>query len=459
MNLLTVARRSPFIIPLACAATVAVIFLSENSFLRATSSLEELALMGKIQLITRTMLVGLLDAETSQRNYLLTADKVYLEPYENGVAVCKEGMQELGLALGRDPAFTALLADTQLHLDAKQAMLARGLLLTDAGQGEQARQLVKSGFGKSHMDAFRLNITALLRLETERMAAEQASLARTLVINRIGLAGLCAACLLALFLYVRQSLILKQQLQDSSRTLRDDRDQLQDEAGISTLMLTELTQHLLTAREDERGRLARNLHDELGALLTSAKLDAARIKSRLSQTAAAAPAAPGVAEALERLAHLVGTLNASIALGRTIIEDLRPSTLSNLGLLPTVEILVREFAEAKGLQAHCDLQPVALASGTEIVVYRVMQEAITNVSKYAQASQIWVGMKQEAGWVTVSVRDDGVGFDAEDTPRSTYGLLGMRVRVEAEGGRLTVVSEKGQGTLIQLLLPADGSVA
>ncbi|ALT76405.1 CHASE3 domain-containing protein [Paucibacter sp. KCTC 42545] len=456
MNLFTVARRSPLVVPLACVATVAVIFLSESSYLQATESLEELTVMTKMRATTRMMLVGLLDAETSQRNYLLTADKTYLEPYERGLAASREGMQALNLAYGADPSFVPILADTKQQWEAKIALLEAGVRLTESGQHEQARQLVSSGVGKTLMEAFRADVRKLLALELDRTALEQAALASTLLVNRIGLAALCAACLLALFLYVRKSLILKQQLQDSSRSLQDDRDQLQDEAGISKLMLTELTQHLLTAREDERGRLARNLHDELGALLTSAKLDAARIKSRLNQ---APVPAPGVTEALERLAHLVSTLNASIALGRTIIEDLRPSTLSNLGLLPTLEILVRDFAEAQGVQAHCDLHPVALASGTEIVVYRVLQEAITNISKYAQASQLWVEMKQAQGWVTVSVRDDGLGFDADATPRSAYGLLGMRVRVEAEGGRLTVSSQPGQGTLIQLLLPAQDSPA
>ena len=113
-----------------------------------------------------------------------------------------------------------------------------------------------------------------------------------------------------------------------------ERDRLEVEVIQRTAQLTELTQHIQTAREDERHRLARNLHDDLGALLTSAKLDAARIKSRIST------AAP---EALELLAHLVGTLNSGIALGRRIIEDLRPSALSNLGLAATLEILAREF--------------------------------------------------------------------------------------------------------------------
>ena len=468
MNLLTVARRSPLIIPLACLATLAVIVVSEGSYVRAKASLEELSELTKVRVTTRMMLVGLLDAETGQRGYLLTADNAYLEPYQRGLTASNDGMRVLSLQYGRDPSYVALLAETRQQLVAKQAELAQAIAWFDAGQRERAWQLVKGGQGKVHMDAFQAKVEELLRLEAERTALEQAELARTLLVNRIGLAALCVVCLLALFLYVRQSLIVKQQTLDSRHILQDDRDQLQNEAGISALLLTELTQHLLTVREDERGRLARNLHDELGALLTSAKLDAARIKSRLTNAVPggggvpavpAVPAVPGIAEALERLAHLVSTLNASIALGRTIIEDLRPSTLSNLGLAPTLEILVREFAEAKDLQLHCDLAPVELASSTEIVIYRVVQEAITNISKYAQARQLWLQMTQEDGQVMVSVRDDGVGFDSAAAPRSAYGLLGMRLRAEAEGGSLTVVSRPGAGTLIQLNFPLQGRQA
>ena len=100
--------------------------------------------------------------------------------------------------------------------------------------------------------------------------------------------------------------------------------------------LKELAQHLQTIREDERSHLARELHDELGALLTAAKLDVARLKSRLAST--------GTADAAERLAHLNETLNGGIALKRRIIEDLRPSSLSNLGLVAALEIQLREFA-------------------------------------------------------------------------------------------------------------------
>jgi len=208
--------------------------------------------------------------------------------------------------------------------------------------------------------------------------------------------------------------------------------------------LTELAQHLQTAREDERSRLARELHDELGALLTAAKLDAARIKSRL---AGASP------DAAERLAHLNATLNDGIALKRRIIEDLRPSSLNNLGLLSALEIQGREFAERSGIQVECDLQPVTLKPSAELTVYRLVQEAFTNIAKYAKAKRVEVKLLAGDGVADISVRDDGVGFDTQVRRASTHGLLGMRYRVEAERGRFSIESRPGAGTLVRATLP------
>jgi signal transduction histidine kinase len=266
--------------------------------------------------------------------------------------------------------------------------------------------------------------------------------------SRIGMAALSALCVIALLMYLRQSKVVLAHQQELKQAIQAERDRLEIEVIQRTAQLTELTHHLQTAREDERNRLARNLHDELGALLTSAKLDAARIRSRLAGTAP---------EALERLAHLVETLNSSIALGRRIIEDLRPSTLGNLGLLATLEILAREYAEHSGIAVHCTLAPVRLQASAELMVYRLAQEAITNISKYAEANQVWIDLAARDGQVEVSVRDDGVGFDSKLVHSGAYGLLGMRFRVEAEGGSLSVLSAPGQGTELRASLPESGS--
>jgi signal transduction histidine kinase len=227
--------------------------------------------------------------------------------------------------------------------------------------------------------------------------------------------------------------------------MQADNKRLETLVALRTAQLTELTHHLQTAREDERARLARDLHDELGALLTSAKLDAARLRSRL---------AGGAPEALERLAHLTQTLDGVITLKRRIIEDLRPSSLDHLGLIVTLDILAREFGERSGVSVHCQLAKVPLTAAAELVAYRMVQEAVTNISKYARPRQVWITLARRDALVELTVRDDGAGFDTTLPSRSAYGLVGMRFRVEAEGGKLLVTSTPGHGTRLVMTLPA-----
>lgn len=273
-------------------------------------------------------------------------------------------------------------------------------------------------------------------------------ISQVLLASRIGIAALTAMSLLALFLYLRQAAVVQRRQDRLNARTQADHHRLELEVARRTAELTELTRHLLTAREDERSRLARDLHDELGALLTSAKLDAARIRSRLGTTAP---------EAQDRLAHLVLTLNGVIALKRRIIEDLRPSSLSNLGLVATLEILAREFAQTSGLQVHCELRAVPLDAEADLVVYRLVQEGITNIGKHARAHEVWLGLGQEGDQVVVTLRDDGVGFDPQARPGAAHGLMGMRFRVLAEGGRLDVVSAPGRGTTVRVQLPCVGN--
>ncbi len=107
---------------------------------------------------------------------------------------------------------------------------------------------------------------------------------------------------------------------------------------------------------------------------------------------------------------------------------------------------------------HCALEPVQLKPSAELVVYRLVQEAMTNISKYAKASNVWVELAAGPEQVWVSVRDDGEGFDATKKPTSAYGLVGMRFRVEAEGGSLQITSAPGKGTHIRATLPPSVAI-
>jgi len=444
MNALKFIWRSGVVFPLAVLAALAMLFVSEGSYWQAGKSLDDLATMTQARATILDLKQSLLDAETGQRGYLMTGRDEYLEAY--GQAVDSIGTLFVRLEQqyrGNEPA-ADLIAKLRARVDARLAQVAQTVRLKQTGQEPLAPEQILSAFDKAQAEAVTQLGNQLLALGTRGVVRGREAIDATLLLGRVGVMALTAICLLALFLYLRHAAGADAQQRDLRRTLQAERDQLEVVVAKRTEVLTELTGHLHTPREDERGRLARNLHDELGALLTSAKLDAARIRSRLGDSAP---------EAQERLAHLVESLNASIALGRSIIEDLRPSTLDNLGLAAALEILVREFGERSGVRTHCDLTPVKLPASAELVVYRLVQEAITNISKYAAAKQVRVAMASHDGVAEVSVEDDGAGFDPALQPRSAYGLVGMRFRVEAERGRLNIVSAPGHGTRVQVTLP------
>jgi signal transduction histidine kinase len=449
MDVIAIFKRGTLVFPLACAAALAMLFISESAYWRSVGMLNQLGVMATASSRVHELQQSILDAETAQRGYLITGRAEHLQPYEQALHDIDSAFSVLDPYYAHEAEPAAALDQLHTLTAAKLAQLARTIQAREGQRAPAAEGIVLGDIGREQMKAINRLAGDLLAYEERRVGAGRDDLYRSLQLGRIGVAALSAMSLLALFLYLRQTAALKQQQLTLKRTVQAERDRLDVEVRRRTAQLTELAQHLQTAREDERHRLARNLHDELGALLTSAKLDAARIRSRL---AGSAP------EALERLAHLVETLNQSIALGRSIIEDLRPSTLDNLGLVATLEILARDFAERSGVQVVCALAPVRLAATAELMVYRLVQEAITNISKYAKARHVWIDLASHDGSVEVSVRDDGVGFDTTVAPASAYGLLGMRYRVEAEAGTLTVVSSPGRGTRVQVRLPESGAL-
>jgi signal transduction histidine kinase len=445
MDVLNVVKRSPFVFPLACLAAVAMLLISEGSYWRAVGTLDALGTMAEARLNIQSLEHNILTAEAGQRGYLLSGDNEYRIPYDSALKRIGRSLQFLQQHYRADPLAGEVVGKLRSVIETKLSEFELAMRSFDDGKRKSTTEIIQGGVGKEQMDAIRTLSTELLQHESRSVEAGRNDIYQTLILSRIGVALLSSLSLLALVMYLRQSSVLVRQQQEQQHLVQAQRDQLELEVSHRTAQLTELTHHLQTAREDERSRLARDLHDELGALLTSAKLDAARIKSRLAGTAP---------EALERLTHLVETLNSGIALKRRIIEDLRPSALSNLGLVATLEILAREFAAQSGVEVHCALEAVKLEADAELVVYRLVQEAITNITKYANAKHVWISLAMHNGHIRVSVRDDGVGFDATTRPDKAHGLVGMRFRVEAEGGTLALVSAPGQGTLIEVTLPA-----
>jgi signal transduction histidine kinase len=444
LNILARVKRSPFVFPLALLAGLAMVLITETAYRQATSSLDELGRMDAARTHIQSLLRRAVDAESGQRGYLLTGREQYLEPYSAALEEIHGSQRFLTDYYARSAEGEAAMKRLSTLVDVKLSELSTVMALYREGRHDAWRELLLLDIGREKMAEIRNAAEDLLRVESHGVDTSRRSIYDTLLLHRIGVFAMSAISLLALYMYLRQTRALDAQAREREHEIERQRDELEREVAERTRQLTELAQHLQTAREDERSRLARELHDELGALLTAAKLDAARIKSRLGTS---------MPEASERLAHLSETLNSGIALKRRIIEDLRPSTLSNFGLVPALEILAREFAERSQVEVVNHLTAVSLKPADELTAYRMVQEAFTNIAKHAQAGRVDLSLGESEGRVLVSVRDNGVGFEPGRQPASAHGLVGMRYRVEAAGGELAIISKPGLGTQVMALLP------
>lgn len=211
----------------------------------------------------------------------------------------------------------------------------------------------------------------------------------------------------------------------------------------------DLATYLQQMRDQERADLARELHDELGSLLTGAKLEVASLKICVGG---------GSGDITQRLQHLSETINRGISFSRRVVEGLHPSSLTNLGLAASLEILAREFQSSTGVTMATDLEDVDLDEAAQLTVYRVVQESLNNTSKYAGATDARIVMLECGSRAVITVRDNGKGFDTAAPGTASHGLAGMHHRVHACGGQLTVSSAAGLGTLVTAVLHARAGV-
>jgi PAS domain S-box-containing protein len=201
------------------------------------------------------------------------------------------------------------------------------------------------------------------------------------------------------------------------------------------------------AREQEKNRIARELHDELGQSLTMLQMDVAWCREKMLTAEAQ------LAQRLDRMATLLGV---TVAATRRIAADLRPLLLDDLGLIPAVEWLVENFIQRTGIPCELAISNpgMRVPEAHSTAVFRVVQEALTNIAKHAEARHVEVALDLVSTAITVSIRDDGRGFDRDDPPRAgSFGLIGLRERAYLLGGEASIASARGKGTVIEVVLP------
>lgn len=211
----------------------------------------------------------------------------------------------------------------------------------------------------------------------------------------------------------------------------------------SQLQLRELTGKLQSIREEERKNIAREIHDELGQMLTCLKIDSIWVNKKID---------PSQVDTKSKVESMIEMIDQTIGTVRKISSDLRPSILDDLGLIPAIEWHTEEFEKRTGISCNLDINSTVNEIDPEkaIHVFRILQETLTNISRHSKARNVDLILECDESSLKMIVRDDGIGFTSSGNKRKSLGILGMKERANLIGANLIIESNPDNGTQVHL---------
>jgi signal transduction histidine kinase len=235
----------------------------------------------------------------------------------------------------------------------------------------------------------------------------------------------------------------------SLKMMRDAEQQKLVESSYKTQnqQLRDFSVRLEKAREEERARIAREIHDELGQQLTAIKIDISWIKKRIN---------PEESELQERIKGLISLVDQTVITVRKIATDLRPGILDDLGLIPALEWQCAEFSKRSGIECNfnCKIGDLEFDDDFSTTVFRIFQETLTNIAKHSGASKVEIKIFMNEDGLNLEVKDNGAGITEEEArSNNSLGLLGMRERALLYGGKIFINGNQKEGTVVKLLMP------
>jgi len=434
---------------LGIVASLAIAVYAELGYRRLEVANRQMAVSLEMQATVHETLALVVDAETGQRGYLLTGREEYLAPYNAALPRIDGALSRLrellvlhGTRAQRDALgrLVGLLGKRLSELEASIALYRK-----DGAQAAQA--LLDTGIGRRAMDDIRTDVDTMAAAHRSQIEEASVRWSTDIAFARLGMQGMTAFTVVLLLIVWFLARRDAQQREARRRMAVEDKRRLESEVQERTAELSELSSYLQNVREDEKSKLARDIHDELGGILVSAKMDVAWVAERMKQKDA---------EAGAKLERALEALDEGVQIKRRIIEDLRPTLLDNLGLSSALDWQVHEICDRAGLK--CEIATPGDDSMIEpqvsIALYRILQEALTNIVKYAKASNVNVDLGVTGDTVTLLIEDDGIGIpeDAQSNLLS-HGIVGMRQRVRALHGEFSISRRPEGGTMIEVNIP------
>lgn len=401
-----------------------------------------------------------------QHVFLITQKKSHLEPFERAVAEARSNLVKIR-RYNHDRLFEAkmygeagsveatglerernLIEKISGSLEAKVAAMKMTLAVSKNEKNSDAMDIVRQEQGIHESEAF---IKAWQELhESYRKTLAQMYLKRdeSIEFNRI------IILLGALLSFLMTVLVVGQLIRQINSTHTLQKALNEENSGYQTRLDQQTREIRLLAMnyqedvERERQKLSREIHDELGSVLTATKMDLAWI-SKKTQTA--------MPEIYQKLEKTMEYINRGITFKRQIVQDLHPSVISTFGFWPALRSLAEDFAEKNQWELTLEIpdENIPVNDTIALIAYRIIQEALNNATKYAAATRVGVYLMTDEKYLKIEVQDNGKGMDTASHGAASHGISGMRHRVLAIGGRLEITSTPGKGVHIDALLLLD----
>jgi signal transduction histidine kinase len=386
------------------------------------------------------------DAESAQRGYLLTGEGGYLGPYAVAVTKVGQALDRLHDAYGGDessPEFHQLRILTGNEL----GELEDGVALFKKRGVPAAASIIGTDVGKRTMDSIVAILATMRSEEAAEAAAANAEWRKTYRLSRwVSAAGaILNIGLVLLAIRLVYSDMLRRARQAAA--LRGQKSELEQQVEARTRELTALSTHLQGVSEQEKSALSRELHDELGGLLVAARMDLSWLQQRMPTSD------PAIEQRFKRIHE---SLSAGVDLKRRVVEELRPTLLDNMGLFTALRWQFKETCRRKGLRCTETIPDSELKFSPDaaIGVFRIAQEALTNILKHSEAKSADLSITIGGDTVTLQISDDGKGIASGRLANSTtHGLASMRHRIGGLGGTWDVRSPPSGGTVVTARIP------
>ena len=390
----------------------------------------------------------LYEAESAQRGYLYTGNVKYLNAMNRNEPLIVARLAKLRTMVEGNPSQQALIDRLQKIAIEKTADMNKTIAIKQMGQEAAALALVMTDHGKQLMEALQTDISQGLQQQEQIRSGLLSRAENIQYAIRWGFAAILfvnALLILAGAVTVMRDIGRKRaevvRLDERAAVLASEVAQRAEE-------LRALSAHLLQVQELERHTIARELHDELGGTLSAVKMDILMGRDAASKR--------GDEKSVARLQRALVSIDSGVQFTRRLIEDLRPTLLDNLGFEAALRSMTEQFSDRCSVSCSISLPEgeLNLTSAQSTALYRICQEALTNVMKYAKATGVTIALTSDGAYWRLLIADDGVGLDTTKRNRSiSHGLLGMRERIVALGGTFDISGPAGCGTTLTAAFP------